>query len=731
MIDESLVLETIRQNPDIPFVRLAKKLRIEPRDNRKLTAVLIELLEKNLIINNRKKSTYTALEKISEEVGTIKFVGEGKFAFVDTDKTDEEGSVVSFFVPRPYYNKAFHQDIVKIGVYKPCDKENNRSFGIVEEIVERGKYKIIGVLDVLNNFTVFKPIDEFLKSTNFKIQNCINEARVLDIVVAEIVEHKNNHKVIDIVEKITNVNDPMAYVKSLEVSRNVPQSFPEHVMDYARNNIPKTIENEDLSKRLDLRNELIVTIDGAGTKDFDDAISVKKLDNGSYKLGVHIADVAYYVKKNSPIDIEALNRGTSIYLLDKVVPMLPVQLSNGICSLNPGVDRLTISCIMTIDKNGKTTDVKITPSVIKSKHRLTYEKVNEFIENTYKFEENDLNEMLSHATKLSRILREHKIKEGYIDFEINEPKIVLDIQGRVIDIVPEETGESEMIIEDFMVRANEEVAKFITKKKLPMIYRIHEIPNDEKVDYLINVLKLLNININIKNKELSPLEFQKIVDEVNSGKDDDFLKMLFLRTMQKAIYSPDNIGHFGLASKCYCHFTSPIRRYPDVIVHRILWEFVFKNNRFKIKEFASELEQIATMSSSAEQNAVQLEWDVNDLKFAEYYKSKINSEYRGQISTITKFGMFIQFENKTVAMVHVSNIGDGNFAPNAKFTELINSENEKEKYKLGQFVNVTITNADETTGKVDCVLSKDYKQYLKRMKSDLMKRRNRRQGKND
>ncbi|MCE6078780.1 ribonuclease R [Mycoplasmopsis agalactiae] len=713
MINETVVINTIKENPHINTNTLLRKLNISPRHSKILTNMLINLSSRDLIAFDKRDSSYVALRKINTIQGPIHFASEGKCAFVDVEELNKNGTKSSYFVSSNNFNTALNNDIVEADVFEPISPDNNRTFAKVKKIIERRCKTLIGVLDNVNGFVTFKPIEPIYKNTSFRIKNIASEARVLDVVVAEIINYENRNKEINIIKRITDVNDPMAYVKSLEEARNVPREFPAEVNEYIQKFIPENIKNEDLSMRTDLRNDLVVTIDGSSTKDFDDAISVVKIDENTYELGVHIADVAYYVKENTPLDDEALKRGTSIYLLNEVVPMLPFKLSNGICSLNPNEERLTISCITKINKLGQSIETKIVPSVIKSKYRLTYERVNEFINESKDFEDKELNKMLKNAYELSQIIREFKNKQGYIDFEIQEPHIELDSDGRVLDISVEKTGESEKMIEDFMVRANEEVAKFITNSKLPMMYRIHEVPSEEKIEYFLEVLKSLKINVSLNRKHITPLTFQKIINQINSQRNDEFLKMLFLRTMQKAVYSPDNIGHFGLASECYCHFTSPIRRYPDVIVHRVLWDFVFKKQLNKVDEFAANLQKIAAMNSASEENAVQLEHDVNDLKFAEYFKSKINSEFEGQVFGITKFGMFIQFDNKTDAMVHISNIGDGDFEANEQMTKLYSKNDPKKAYKLGQTVRVVITNADETTGKIDCVLAKDYKTYLR------------------
>lgn len=718
MIDINEVWNFIKNHPNSTFINIAKGLKIDVKNNKDLTNVLIMLLDEKKVIQNKNDASYSAIIKIASAQGKIRFASEGRYAFVDdleNEKVIDAKDKKTYFVPGLYLNNAFDEDIVAVDIYK-YNENDEKSFAMVTKIIARTQNKIMGILEQGKGFLVFNPINKALKKTTYYICNLIKEARINDIVQAQIVGMKKNAFEIDIVRKISSLSDPMGYVKALTISRNVPEEFPQDVLDYVHNHIPSSIKDESKAGRLDLRNELIVTIDGVDTKDFDDAINVKKLDNDNYELGVHIADVSHYVKENTSLDDEALKRGTSIYLANSVIPMLPTELSNGICSLNPNEDRFAISCIMKIDNKGNTINVNIQPSIIESKYRLTYDRVNELINNNKKFDDDNLNQMLYKAVELAKIIRAYKVSEGYIDFEIEEPYIKMDSEGKVLDIYFKPSGFSENLIEDFMVRANESVASFLAKKHLPLLYRVHEKPDGEKLDYFIDVLESLGIHVNIDRSKITPKTFQKIIEAIKAQRNDNFLKGLFLRTMQKAIYSPENIGHFGLASQFYCHFTSPIRRYPDLIVHRILRDLVFENHRDRIKHYQQILPTYGIENSNSEQYAMDLERDTNDLKFAEFYKNKIGQRYKAQITSIMKFGMFVEFENKTEALIHISTLCNGEYVPNEKCTEL---KSKNHKFVLGQMVDVIIAGADESTGKVDAVLAQCYPLYLKQLKDKM------------
>ncbi|WP_027120846.1 ribonuclease R [Mycoplasmopsis lipofaciens] len=708
MCTKQQLFDFIKQNPNSSFLDIAKYFKIKPFENRLLTNILFELVDEYKVVKNSDNS-YTGIEKIKTIEGEIRLASEGKYAFVDV--VDEENNLEnkeSYFIPGLFINQAMNNDIVKINVFKYNDVNQSKTFAMVDKIIQRKTNKIVGILVQHKNFVVFRTIKKDYKKLNFFIKDIVSEARLNDVVLAEIVEFKKDKVIINIIRKIASIDDPMCYVKALTVEKNVPENFPEQVINEA-NLIPSTIEYENKDNRVDFRNELIVTIDGDDTKDFDDAIVVKKLEDGNYELGVHIADVSYYVKENSDIDNEALNRGTSIYLVNEVIPMLPKVLSNGICSLNPNEDRFTMSIIMKINDKGETIESKIVPGIICSKYRLTYNRVNQFIENNEKFEDNNLNIMLNNAVELAKLIRARKNEEGYIDFEIQEPKIILDQTGKTVDIKIDESGFSQALIEDFMVRANEQVAKYLTDRKIPMLYRIHDKPDEEKINNFLNVLNSVDIHVKIDKNNITPKTFQSVVQKIKEQRNDDFLKMLFLRTMQKACYSPNNIGHFGLASVDYCHFTSPIRRYPDLVVHRIIRDVIFEKNKKNIQHYNEILPVFAERNSQTEQNAMQIERDTNDLKYAEFYVNKIGTIMRGQIISVLKFGMFVQFDNKTEALIHISTMTDDEYKLNEIGTKLVGSKNS---YKLGDYVNVVIVDADMSTGKVDAVLENLYDKYL-------------------
>ncbi|ADN69300.1 ribonuclease R [Mycoplasmopsis fermentans] len=715
------ILNFLKKHDNSTFIDIAKGLRISYKDNKKLTELLNKLIDERKLIKNGKLSTYSLIEKIKIVQGKIRFASEGKYAFVEEENDNPEAEKISYFVPGIHLNRALDGDFVEITVLKYFHSLDDKTFAIVEKVLSRNSDKFIGILGMHEGFLSFKPLKNDYKKINFHIKELVKEARLHDVVLGQMVSFKNNIIELNIIKKIANSNDPMAYVKALTVIRNEPEDFPQEVKDYLVK-IPNSIADEKLNNRLDLRKELIVTIDGNDTKDFDDAINVKKNADGTYELGVHIADVSYYVKEDSSLDVEALKRGTSRYLVSGVIPMLPHKLSNGICSLNPNEDRFTLSAIMTIDKNGDTIDAKFYQSIIQSKYRLTYDRVNELYDKNQKFDDPKLNRMLYEAAELAKIIRNYKVKEGYIDFEIEEPEIVLDDKGKTIDVVVKPTGFSENLIEDFMVRTNEEVAKFLAKRKIPFIYRVHESPDSDKIDSFLSVLNVLGIKVNIDRNDINPKSFQKIINKIKETRNDDFLKTVFLRTMQKAKYSPNNIGHFGLASEHYCHFTSPIRRYPDLVVHRILREIVFNNDKSKITHYKNILSNVAELNSNSEQEALQLERDTNDLKYAEFFKNKIGQTMKAQIISILRFGMFVQFDCKIEALVHISTLCDGDYEVNENFTEL---RSKQHTFKLGDQVEVVIAGADETNGKIDAVLAKCYGSYLEEIKKKLNSNSNR------
>ena len=446
---------------------------------------------------------------------------------------------------------------------------------------------------------------------------------------------------------------------------------------------------------------MIFTIDGDDTKDIDDAISIKKT-NDCYELGVHIADVTFYVRPNTAIYNEAYKRGTSSYLADRVLPMLPHELSNGICSLNPGVERLAISVIMTIDSTGEVKDYDIFPSVIKSRKQMTYKCVNKIlidgiVPNGYELYKDNLLLM----KELADILRKRKIQKGYIEFDIPESKIIQDENGKCIDVIKREQLDGEKLIEDFMIVANETIATHIFNMGLPFIYRVHGMPKPEKITDFLNLLKLLNININTKGIDTSSKGMQRIINELKEHKSVTILSSMLLRSMQKAIYSSNNIGHFGLALKNYTHFTSPIRRFPDTTVHELLRTYLFNKqiDNDTIDFYQKRLIEIADYSSEREQAAVEAEREVSDMKMAEYMENHIGEEFDGIITTVTNFGFFVELPNLIEGLVHISSLsGFYNYVP--ELLSLV-SENKKNAYRIGDEIRIKVVNANKDTKMID------------------------------
>ena len=468
------------------------------------------------------------------------------------------------------------------------------------------------------------------------------------------------------------------------------------------NNIPEEVLESELTGRTDLTSKMIFTIDGADTKDIDDAISLEIKDN-IYTLGVHIADVSHYVLENTALGDEAYSRGTSSYLADTVIPMLPHKLSNGICSLNEGVIRLTMSCVMDINQNGDIINYDIFPSFIKSRKKMTYDNVNEILENNKipkGYEE--YAETLKKMHELATILRKKKVSRGYIEFDIPEAKIIQDENGKAIDIKKRVQRSGEALIEDFMIAANETVATHISNMELPFIYRVHDLPNNDKIEDFLNLVKALGYNIKTNVKEITPKTMQKLLEKLKDKKEFYILSTLLLRSMKKAVYSKTNIGHFGLASKNYTHFTSPIRRFPDLTVHRLLKKYLIEKDYSisTINYLENSLVEIADHSSERELASTNAERDVNDMKMAEYMESHIGEEYDGIISSVTSFGFFVELPNLVEGLVHISTIKGDYYEYVPELLSLI-GKSTKKTYRIGDKIKVKVINASKETAQID------------------------------
>ena len=687
---------SIEELEDILAIRSADELK-------DLLAVLRDL-ENSLKIYHTNKGNYMLFNNSHLRVGQL--IGNKKgFGFVDIEGDED------VFIPPTCMNGAIHGDqvIVEITSKKGLDLE-----GRIVKVLDRKLHQIVGEFYYKGGVGHIEPDD---KKINIRIdieQNKTMGAMNGHKVLVRLIGKKNqgNYQG-EVIKVLGHKNDPGVDILSIVNKYEINDVFSDEVME-AVEKLPLEVTEEEYQGRRDLRDKVIFTIDGDDAKDLDDAVSIDLLENGHYLLGVHIADVSHYVKENGVIDQEAYERGTSVYLADRVIPMLPHKLSNGICSLNGGVDRLTMSCDMEIDEQGNVVDYDIYESVINSKKRMTYKAVNNILEKNivepgYEPFVDDLKKMET----LAHILRKNKERRGYIAFDIDEAKIIVNEKGEAIDVKVRERGTGEKLIEDFMIAANETVATHIYYMELPFIYRIHGKPNEEKIESFMQFLKTLGITVPYNKNNITPKEMQKVLDHLKDNKLFHLLSSLLLRSMQKAVYDKNNIGHFGLASKCYTHFTSPIRRYPDQTVHRLLRSYLFdkKLDRETIQHWDLKLISIAEHSSEKERNAVSCEREVDDMKKAEYMMKHIGEEYEGMITSVLNFGMFVELDNLIEGLISNDDMrGDTYYYDETTFSYV--GKNTKKRYRLGDRVKVTVLNANKENKTIDFILSemKDMKE---------------------
>ena len=656
-------------------------------------------LEDSYEIYRSNKNRYMLLENSNLRKGILRMNKKG-FGFVEVSEEEED-----IFIAPDNINKALNNDTVIVEILNKNSGEKRE--GRIVKTLERDLSTIVGEIYFKKDKGYIIPddkkLDIQLEIDRDKSHGAVDGHKVVVKILRNITKNRYKGEVVRI---IGHKNDPGVDILSIVCKYEINDTFPEEVIEEL-DSIPEEVREQDKKGRKDLTDVTIFTIDGDDTKDIDDAISVEKLKNGNYKLGVHIADVSYYVKEGSPLDKEAMDRGTSVYLVDRVIPMLPHKLSNGICSLNPGVERLAISCVMEIDNNGKTVDYEIFPSIIKSRLQMTYKKVNQVIEKNeipegYEPFVNDLKLM----DELSQIIRKAKINRGYIDFDVDEAKIIVDENCHPTDIVLRNRGRGENLIEDFMIQANECVATHIFYMDLPFIYRVHEYPKEEKIRDFISFVQSLGYTVKFNTKDISPKAIQNLINQLKDKKEFKVLSSLLLRNMQKAIYLPQNLGHYGLASKCYTHFTSPIRRYPDTTVHRLLRTYLFNDDMSNqtINKWQEKLVYIAENSSFKERESVECEREVEDMKMAEYMEDHIGEEYKGIISGVTNFGMFIQLDNLVEGLIHVNDMKD--YFSFDEVTQSLIGERTKEKFTLGDEVLIKVKAASKEAKTIDFELVK-------------------------
>ena len=581
--------------------------------------------------------------------------------------------------------------------------------GRILRIAKRNYGPIIGEFITNGDKPTIIPNDKKFKQKVILTKESCLDAVDGHIVVVKIIKELDRNTVLGEINTIIgHKNDVGVDIETIIYKHMFSPKFPDEVLSEV-SKIPSEVRSEDKIGRRDLTNLNIFTIDGLDTKDIDDAISIKKLKNGNYELGVHIADVSYYVKPGTKLYDEAYERGTSVYLTDRVIPMLPHKLSNGICSLNPNVERLAQSCMMEIDSKGKVVSHDIFESVIKSRKQMNYRDVNKWLDDGIVVDGyEEFTSDLTLMKELSDILRKHRSIRGSIDFDTDEAKIIVDEKGKPVDVVLRQRASGEKMIEDFMIAANETVASHIYWMQLPFVYRVHGTPKEEKVNDFLNFISLLGYKITGNVDINKPYSIQKVLDQLKDKKEYKILSSLMLRSMQKAVYQTDNIGHFGLASKIYTHFTSPIRRFPDTTVHRLLRTYLYNNDASKktIDYFKEYLPILSEHSSLKERDAIECEREVENMKMAEYMMEHIGEEYKGMISGVTSFGMFVQLPNMIEGLVHISDI-EGDYYNYDETTMSLVGQRHKKRYRIGDEVKVVVKSASKEESFIDFELKEE------------------------
>ena len=641
--------------------------------------------------------------KKEEKIGTYRKNQKG-FGFVKLEDQEEE-----IYISKENSLNALNGDTVSIQIINEPNKEENRKEeGKIVKIIRHEKDTVVGTFQKSRNFGFVVPDDKNFGTDIFISKSNWGKARNNHKVLVKILEYPKKGKNAEgkIIEILGGVNEAGVDMLSLIKQYELPYKFPEEVVAEAKA-FGTQIDKADLPNRKDLRQDIIFTIDGEDAKDLDDAIHVEKLQNGNYKLDVHIADVSHYVREKTELDKEAYLRGTSIYMLGRVIPMLPRELSNGICSLNAGQDRYTLSCSMEITPKAKIVAADVYKAVINVTERMSYTNVQKIIDRSdnevLKKYEKYINEFDLMA-ELATILKEKRKENGYLNLDIPESKITLDENGFAIDVSKYETYFANEIIEQFMLAANETVAEKFYWLQAPFIYRNHEAPDLDKVKDLNKVLYNFGYKIKISKEDIIyPNEFAKILEDVKGKETEKVVSNIILRTLRVAKYEAENKGHFGIASKYYCHFTSPIRRYPDLFIHRIISKYLendYMLNEFWIKKYEKRAEKRAENCSERERTATKVEREAEDIKKAEYMENKIGEEYEGIVSSVTNFGIFVELDNTIEGLIRYENLGDEYFIYNEERREAIGEQSHK-VYKIGDKVKIRVADANKILRKID------------------------------
>lgn len=633
------------------------------------------------------------------------FISHSKgFGFVSV----EEGNDI--FIPASEVNGAMHRDKVLFQIVRPASN-GKRAEGSIVSILERGIHEIVGTFEKGKGFGFVLPDDKKLAQDIFISKDNTMGAVSGHKVVVKIVKYGEERRNPEgkVVEILGHINDPGVDILSIIRQYDLPVDFPKEVYEQIED-LETELSEEDKQGRTDLRELKMVTIDGEDAKDLDDAVSLEMLPNGNYELGVHIADVSQYVKENSPMDKDALARGTSVYLVDRVIPMLPHKLSNGICSLNPHEDRLALSCMMEIDTKGNVLAHKVMKSVIHSDGRMTYSEVREILEDKTPElleEYKEFVEMLEHMNALRVSLGKKRKKRGSVNFDLPESKIILDENGKPLEIKPYERSIATNLIEEFMLVCNETIAEDFFWQEVPFLFRNHEVPDDEKIQKLEEFIRNFGYRLKSGNAELHPKAVQQVLSQVEGKDEERIITRVVLRSMKQARYMAENGGHFGLAAQYYCHFTSPIRRYPDLEIHRIIKMIIDGGlTEKKGKMLSRKMPDIAKQCSLRERVAEEAERDTDNLKKVEFMMDKIGNIYNGLISGVTNWGIYVELPNTVEGMVAFNNLDDDYYVFDQEHM-LVYGEHTGKKYKLGDRVTVQVVKADLEMKKIDFLFAEE------------------------
>ena len=681
-----------------------------------LMKTLNDLEDEGRIMLTR-KNKYVSPTRAGLVRGKVQMHKKG-FAFLIPE---EEGMKDLYLHPHDL-NGAMNGDVVLARADQEASGDK-RVEGVVERILERGSTRIIGNYIDKGNFGFVVaddkriPNDVFIKKEDS--QGAVDGHKVI-VNILKFPEGQNAAEG-EVVEILGHKNDPGVDILSIIHKHNIEIEFPDEVLDQAKN-VKETIDETDLEGRVDRRDKMIVTIDGADAKDLDDAIRVEQLDNGNHLLGVYIADVSYYVEEGSPIDVEAYKRGTSVYLVDRVIPMIPHRLSNGICSLNPHVDRLVLACEMEISPEGEIVSHDIFQSVINTSARMTYQAVNQILtdhDEAVMKEYESLVPMFNEMEQLAQILRKKRMDRGAIDFDFNEAKVIVDESGHPIDVVLRHRGVSERLIEEFMLAANETIAEHFHWMDVPFVHRIHEDPDEDRLQKFFEFIGQFGYSVKGVKNDIHPQALQRVLDEVKGEQEEMIISKLMLRSMKQAKYDPKSIGHFGLATEFYTHFTSPIRRYPDLIVHRLIRTYLINGDlsndtQAKWKE---KLSEIAKHTSEQERVAVDAERDTDELKKAEFMQDKIGEEFEGVISSVTGFGLFVELDNTVEGLVHVSDLTDDYYHYDETRYAMI-GERTGNVFRIGDVIEVRVEAVNLEEQSIDFEIV-GMKKKAKRPKADV------------